>query len=92
MGPPGGGRNTVTPRFLRHFNVVSMNEFSEDTMTKIFSTLISTYLRVRIVGDIGSQKTQAFSPASMTYLKPPPPSRPVFFTAGFEWQSGSFLC
>ncbi|KAL8620603.1 hypothetical protein ACOMHN_017884 [Nucella lapillus] len=45
MGPPGGARNTVTLRFLRHFSIVSMNEFSEDTMTKIFSTLISTYLR-----------------------------------------------
>ncbi|XP_071083415.1 dynein axonemal heavy chain 12-like isoform X1 [Haliotis cracherodii] len=45
MGPPGGGRNHVTPRFLRHFNLVAMNPFNEDTMIKIFSTLMSTYLR-----------------------------------------------
>ncbi|XP_052780138.1 dynein axonemal heavy chain 12-like isoform X1 [Mya arenaria] len=45
MGPPGGGRNDVTPRFLRHFNIIGMNPFNDDTMTKIFSVLMSTHLR-----------------------------------------------
>ena len=49
MGPPGGGRNTVTPRFLRHFVIISMNQFSEETLTKIFSTIMSTYLRVSLM-------------------------------------------
>uniref|UniRef100_A0A8C6MFN2 Dynein axonemal heavy chain 12 n=1 Tax=Nothobranchius furzeri TaxID=105023 RepID=A0A8C6MFN2_NOTFU len=45
MGPPGGGRNAVSSRFLRHFNIFSINPFSDDTMVGIFSNIVDFYLK-----------------------------------------------
>ena len=39
MGPPGGGRNDITGRFTRHLQVISIDEFDDNTMTRIFTNI-----------------------------------------------------
>lgn len=46
MGPPGGSRQDVYERFLRHFSIYAMNAFTDDSMTRIFTNVLSTGLKV----------------------------------------------
>jgi dynein heavy chain, axonemal len=45
MGPPGGGRTFITPRCLRHFNILTYTELDEITIVQIFSSLTTFFLK-----------------------------------------------
>ena len=43
MGPPGGGRNSITARFVRHFNVINYTPMDDDSMRTIFETILVNF-------------------------------------------------
>lgn len=45
MGPVGGSRQEIYPRFLRHFSIFSINEFSKESMSKIFTNILLVGLK-----------------------------------------------
>ena len=79
MGPPGGGRNTITPRYMRHFNVVAYTTFDDASMQRIFQTILDWWL-VREGFDMSYMKlssaviagTMDMYKASMANLLPTP--------------------
>lgn len=46
IGPTGGSRQDVYARFLRHFGLFAINQFDDESVTKIYSTLLQIGLRV----------------------------------------------
>ena len=45
-GPPGGGRNHVTARFYRHFNIINYADMSDKSLFLIFNTILSNFLGI----------------------------------------------
>lgn len=40
MGPPGNGRNSISSRYIRHFNVLYVEPYSDSSLAYIFSTIM----------------------------------------------------
>jgi dynein heavy chain len=77
MGPAGGGRNSVTPRLLRHFNLFCFSEFDDSTLRRIFSTIVNWHFSsfpgdIRSMSDAIVDSTLETYRSSMKFLLPTP--------------------
>ena len=43
-GPPGGGRQSLSARFPRHFNTVGYTPMQDSSMQRIFQTILTNFL------------------------------------------------
>eukprot|EP00854_Cymbomonas_tetramitiformis_P002378 gene2378-3106_t len=52
MGPPGGGKNPVSNRFLRHFNFLAFADMSDESMHRIFNQILGATLERKFAKEI----------------------------------------
>lgn len=57
MCPPAGGKNPVTPRFTRHFNIITCPSFDKQCMSRIFGKIIDVHIRKEGLMGIDTAKT-----------------------------------
>ncbi|KAL7390222.1 hypothetical protein ABVT39_017308 [Epinephelus coioides] len=85
MGPPGGGKNDITGRFTRHLNIITIDSFDDETLTKIFSSITDWHFSKGFdasffrLGKILVQATMAvYKDTMVTFLPTPSKSHYIF--------------
>ncbi|XP_057310450.1 dynein axonemal heavy chain 3-like isoform X2 [Hydractinia symbiolongicarpus] len=91
MCPPGGGRNDITDRFTRHMNVISIADFDDNTLTKIFSSICDWHFSngfdtsfVRLGKIVVMATMQVYKAAIGNFLPTPTKSHYVFNLRDFS--------
>ncbi|KAK3507623.1 hypothetical protein QTP70_031174 [Hemibagrus guttatus] len=82
--PPGGGRNPVTPRFIRHFSMLCLPTPSEHSLKQIFKAILCGFLTdfpaavKQAAGSIVDAAVEIYRRMSVDLLPTPAKSHYVF--------------
>jgi dynein heavy chain len=57
MLPPTGGRNVVSMRYLRHFQLLYVEPFEGDSLIRIFSNILEWYFETQTVNPLAKAIT-----------------------------------
>ncbi|KAK5640705.1 hypothetical protein RI129_009252 [Pyrocoelia pectoralis] len=98
MGPPGGGANMVTSRFLRHMNIICLDTFGDDTLSKIFATILEWHFAkgfedsiCRQIKNIVNATMDIYKAAMVKFLPTPTKSHYTFSLRDFSRVIGGML-
>lgn len=67
--PPGGGRNQVSQRFFRHFNMVWQVQLAQSSMEAIFSSILRGFLDENPDGNLSEYADPIVKASVETYIK-----------------------
>ena len=87
MCPPDGGKNQVTPRLTRHFNIISCGNFEKEVIERIYGKVMEWHIRKEnILGTESVRVLKGIVPATidilqfaMTKLRPTPKNAHYLF-------------
>ncbi len=66
MGPPGGGRTSLTNRLMRQFNILGFPEMGLPSLTTIFSTIVGTWINFYWQNSPDVEDFKALTPKMVT--------------------------
>lgn len=78
MGPPGGGRQVMTNRMVRHMHMITFVDLSTEEIKTIFQTITQTFLRLTYGDELATLSAPIVAAtigvyyASLESLKPTP--------------------
>ena len=69
MCPPDGGKNQVTPRLTRHFNIISCANFEKEVIERIYGKVMEWHIRKEnILGTESARVLKGIVPATIDIL------------------------
>ncbi|KAL0235884.1 hypothetical protein GEMRC1_002466 [Eukaryota sp. GEM-RC1] len=84
MGHPGGGRTDITPRFVRHFNLISFTNLNSVTLTRIYTKIFNWFTDKfggsirRLSSTVVESSVKVYSTVCSTLLPTPSKSHYTF--------------
>ena len=67
MGPPGGGRTKITQRYVRHFNVINFCNFSDESLARVFGTILDWHMQFGFAGAVKQLSSQTVEATIAVY-------------------------